>query len=560
MRRYLLLAIVFAATAVVFFVVGRNADRVGGAGRDITASVVDCGEKIIGIEFTHSERDSMIDDLVDNLESYEKLREIPIDNATPPALRFEPVPVGVRFADKGKRISLGPLDHVDVPADIQDLAFWSVRDLAELIRTRRVTSTELTKMYLGRLERHGPVLECVVTITRELALQQAARADDEIARGKYRGPLHGIPYGAKDLFAVKGYKTTWGAEPYKDQVFDRDATVIGKLEDAGAVLVAKLTLGALAWGDVWYGGKTRNPWNIEQGSSGSSAGSASATAAGLVAFAIGTETWGSIVSPSTRCGTTGLRPTYGRVSRTGAMALSWSMDKIGPICRSAEDCAIVFDAMIGGDGIDQTLVDAGFEYHSDVELHGFKMGYTKTLFDEEYPSRETDLATLEKLRELGVELLPLELPDYPVESLAFILSAEAAAAFDELTRSNRDDLMVRQIKNAWPNVFRSSRFIPAVEYIQANRLRFVIIQEMERILDDAGIDVYVAPSFGGDNLLLTNLTGHPCVVLPNGFDDKGEPVSISFIGRLFDEGAVLAVANAYQTATDHHRKHPEGFR
>jgi Asp-tRNA(Asn)/Glu-tRNA(Gln) amidotransferase A subunit family amidase len=560
MRRHLVLGISFIVTAAVFFVFGQRSGGGGAGGQEIKASVVANAEKIIGIEFTPVERDSMIDDLNDNRESYQNLRTVPIGNATPPALRFEPLPAGVRLEDMGGGVALGPVDHLEVPANIEDLAFWSVRDLSELIRTRRLTSTQLTRMYLERLEKHGPSLECVVTLTRELALEQAARADEEIARGKYRGPLHGIPYGAKDLLAVKGYKTTWGAEPYKEQVFERDATVVKKLEDAGAVLVAKLTLGALAWGDVWFGGKTRNPWNIEQGSSGSSAGPASATAAGLVAFAIGTETWGSIVSPSTRCGTTGLRPTYGRVSRTGAMALSWTMDKIGPICRTVEDCAIVFDAIIGRDGIDQTLVDLGFEYDSDVDLHGLRVGYTKTLFDEDYGMKSTDAAALDKLRELGVELVPIELPDYPVESLAFILSAEAAAAFDDLTRTNRDDLMVRQIKNAWPNVFRSSRLIPAVEYIQANRVRYMIIQEMERILGDAGVDVYVAPSFGGDNLLLTNLTGHPCVVLPNGFDGEGGPVSISFIGRLYDEGTLLAVANAYQTSTNHHKIHPQGFR
>jgi Asp-tRNA(Asn)/Glu-tRNA(Gln) amidotransferase A subunit family amidase len=416
----------------------------------------------------------------------------------------------------------------------------------------------LTELYLNRLKKHGPTLECVVTLTEALAIEQAERADLEIAAGKYRGPLHGIPYGAKDLLAVRGYKTTWGAMPYKGQVIDEDATVIKKLEEAGAVLVAKLTLGALAWGDVWYGGMTRNPWDLEEGSSGSSAGSASATAAGLVAFAIGTETWGSIVSPSTRCGTTGLRPTYGRVSRTGAMALSWSMDKIGPICRTVEDCAIVFKAILGPDGVDQSVADLPFDYSATVDLRKLRVGYTKALFEEEYDNREADAATLEALERLGVDLIPIELPDYPVESLAFILSAEAAAAFDELTRSGKDDLLVRQIKNAWPNVFRSSRLIPAVEYIQANRIRYKVIQSMETTLEN--VDVYVAPSFGGDNLLLTNLTGHPCVVLPNGFDEDGAPVSISFIGRLFDEGTVLAVAKVYQDATDFHTTHPPMFR
>ena len=405
---------------------------------------------------------------------------------------------------------------------------------------------------------HGAKLECVITLTEDLALRQAARADAEIASGKYRGPLHGIPYGAKDLLAVRGYRTTWGAMPYKEQVFDENATVIEKLEQAGAVLVAKLTLGALAWGDVWYGGKTRNPWNLEEGSSGSSAGSAAATAAGLVPFAIGTETWGSIVSPATRCGATGLRPTYGRVSRSGAMALSWSMDKIGPICRSVEDCAIVFKAIYGPDGRDPSVVDVPFEYRGRVDFDRVRVGFAKSLFEDESEGKAHDEAALRVLERLGAALVPIEFPDYPVESLAFILSAEAAAAFDELTRSNRDDLMVRQVRDAWPNVFRASRFIPAVEYINANRVRYMLIQEMQKVMST--VDVYVAPSFGGDNLLLTNLTGHPCVVLPNGFDEAGCPVSITFVGRLFDEGTLLAVAKAYQDATGFHLKHPPLFQ
>jgi len=523
----------------------------------VTRGAIEAAEKLIGLEFTPAERDSMIDDIADNLESYVELRSVPIDNSVPPALGFDPRPVGWTAPVKRSRFALGPPDRTAVPQDGEDLAFYTVRDLGELIRKRKITSTELTKLYLARLKEHGPKLECVITLTEERALRQAKRADEEIAAGKYRGPLHGIPYGAKDLFAVEGYKTTWGAMPYKDQVIDHNATVIRKLDEAGAVLVAKLTLGALAWGDVWYGGMTRNPWNLEEGSSGSSAGSAAATAAGLVPFAIGTETWGSIVSPSTRCGTTGLRPTYGRVSRTGAMALSWSMDKIGPICRTAEDCAIVFKAILGPDGTDPSVIDMPFEYRPRADFGKLRIGYTKSLFDADYENKTYDAATLKVLEGLGARLVPIELPAYPVESLAFVLNAEAAAAFDDLTRSNRDDLMVRQIKAAWPNVFRSSRFIPAVEYIQANRVRTMVIQEMQRVMTE--IDVYVAPSFGGDNLLLTNLTGHPCVVVPNGFDDKGSPVSITFIGRLFDEGTLLAVAKAYQDVTDFHEKHPPMF-
>jgi len=316
-------------------------------------------------------------------------------------------------------------------------------------------------------------------------------------------------------------------------------------------------MGALAWGDVWFGGMTRNPWDTTKGSSGSSAGSASSVSTGLLPFAIGTETWGSIVSPSTVCGTTGLRPTYGRVSRTGAMALSWSMDKIGPICRTAEDLAIVFNAIYGQDGIDQTLYDVPFNYTPLIELKNLKVGYLKKDFDKDYDFHLNDSVTLSKLKELGVNLIPIGLPEFPINDLSFILSSEAAAAFDELTRSNKDDLLVRQIKNAWPNSFRASRFIPAVEYINANRVRFLLIQEMEKLIKD--IDLYIAPSWEGDNLLLTNLTGHPCIVLPNGFTENGTPTSISFIGRLFDEGKIIAFTKAYQDATDFHKKHPPGF-
>ena len=317
-------------------------------------------------------------------------------------------------------------------------------------------------------------------------------------------------------------------------------------------------MGALAWGDVWFGGKTRNPWNTEQGSSGSSAGPGSATAAGLVGFSIGTETWGSIVSPSTRCGVTGLRPTYGRVSRYGAMALSWSMDKIGPICRSAEDCALVFNAIYGPDGKDFTLVDRPFVWNPDVDIKTLRIGYVKDLFEvdeKEYPNKKYDEKVLETFRSLGVNLVPIKLPDFPVNSLAYILNAEAAAAFDQLTRTGKDDLMVRQVRRAWPNAFRQARLIPAVEYIQANRFRTALILQMAEILKD--IDAYIVPSYGGDHLLLTNLTGHPAVVVPNGFNEKGSPVSITFMGNLFKEAEALVVAKAFQDATDFHEKHPK---
>lgn len=524
-------------------------------GKKITTKDIEDAEKIIGLNFTEKERKMMLDNLKSNLRSYKALRKISLKNQMPSSLYFHPIIPGMSFEHQSNSLSFTPNSDVQMPDNFEDLAFYPITSLAQLIKSRKVTSMQITKLYIERLKKYGPRLECVITLIEDLALEQARRADEEIATGHYRGPLHGIPWGAKDLLSTKGIKTTWGAMPYKDQILDEDATVVERLEEAGAVLVAKLTMGALAWGDVWFGGKTRNPWNLEQGSSGSSAGSAAATAAGLVGFSIGTETWGSIVSPSSRCGVTGLRSSFGRVSRYGAMALSWSMDKIGPICRSVEDCALVFDVIHGPDGEDLTVVDLPFNWDRSLDLKEIRIGYLKKAFEKDYRNKKNDEAVLETLRSLGVELIPMDLPELPVDALSFILNAEAAAAFDELTRSDKDDLLVRQVKRAWPNVFRQARFIPAVEYIQANRIRILLMQEMVEKMK--GIDVYVAPSFGNSNLLLTNLTGHPTVVVPNGFDEKGSPTSISFIGNLFEEAKTLRVAKAYQDATDFHLKHPK---
>lgn len=521
----------------------------------ITGEVVASAGQLIGLAFTDAKRDSMRDGLKDQLDNYKNIRKVPLSNAVPPALLFNPIPVGMKLPAARRPLEIAPAGAVTVPAQIEDAAFYSVGQLAELIRTRRTTSEALTRMYLNRLKKYGPPLKCVVTLMEEEALRQAKRADEEIAAGHYRGPLHGIPYGAKDLLAVRGIRTTWGSVPFRDQVFDEDATVIKRLEEAGAVLVSKLSMGELAWGDVWFGGTTKNPWDTSQGSSGSSAGSAAATSAGLVGFSIGTETWGSIVSPSTRCGVTGLRPSYGRVSRSGAMALSWSMDKIGPICRTVEDCALVFNAICGPDGRDQTLYDVPFNYTPKISLGDLRIGYLKDDFDSVKENKANDDSALAVLTSLGARLIPVRLPDYPTNDCSIILSAEAGAAFDELTRAGKDDLLVRQIKDAWPNVFRVSRFIPAVEYIEANRIRYLIIQEMQKLMTQ--VDLYVAPSFQGDNLLLTNLTGHPCVVLPNGFSKSGRPTSITFVGKLFNEGTLLAVAKKYQDATGYHLKHPK---
>ena len=512
-------------------------------------------EKLLGLDFSDAKIDMMLPDLKEQLGRFEALHRFAFSNDVPPALLFNPIPVGMKFETHRRKFKLSPPGKVELPANLDELAFYSVGELAALIKTRQITSERLTRFYLARLKKYGPKLECVVTLTEDLALQQAKRADAEIAAGKYRGPLHGIPYGAKDLLAVKGIRTTWGAAPYTNQVFDYDATVIKRLEQAGAVLVAKTTMGELAMGDVWFGGMTRNPWNLKQGSDGSSAGSAAATAAGLIAFGIGTETYGSIVAPCDRCGATGLRPTYGRVSRVGAMPLSWSMDKIGPICRTVEDCAIVFNAIYGPDGLDQSVYDLPFNYDPKVRLSKLRIGYLKGDFDHEKGERkQNDEATLQKLRAMGANLIPVELPDYPLRNISFVLSTEAATAFDALTRSNRDDLMKQQGADAWPNTFRQRRFVPAVEYLQAQRLRYLLIQDTAKVFEK--VDLFLAPSLAGRSLLLSNLTGHPGVVVPNGFTKAGVPTSICFVGKLFGEAELLAAAKQYQDATGFHRRHP----
>ena len=524
---------------------------------EITPQVISEASKLIGIDFTVAERDSMITELESNRESYQSIRNLELNNKIPPALNFKPIPPGKTLHKTAKPNNWNIPQDVNLPEKQTDLAFYTVEELASLIKQRKISSTELTKFYINRIEQYNDTLKAIITVTEELALEQAKKMDEELTNGNYRGPLHGIPYGLKDLFSVKGYKTTWGATPYKDQQIDQTATVAKKLEEAGAVLIAKTTLGALAFGDVWFDGKTKNPWNLDQGSSGSSAGSAAGTSAGLFPFAIGTETWGSIISPSNRTGTTGLRPTFGRVSRHGAMALSWSMDKVGPITRSAKDAALVFDAIYGPDGHDQTVVNVPFNYQNDIDFSTLNIGYLKSAFESDYDNRHRDSLTLAALKNLGANLTPIELPDFPTNDLSFVLTAEGAAAFDQLTLSNKDDQMVRQGKSAWPNLFRSARFIPAVEYIQANRARQLLIQKMDSVIQK--VDLYISPTYGGNNLLLTNLTGHPSVIVPNGFTDENQPTSITFIGDLLDEGLLIGVAEEYQQATDFHTQHPEMF-
>ncbi len=521
---------------------------------------VQSAQKIIDLQLTDAEIEQLLPNLNRGLADVRELHEYPLDNATPPAVLFNPNIGKMNFPAQKKIEWLLP-NKVEMPKDKNDLAFYTVAQLSSLIKNKKISSVELTEFFLDRLEKHGGTLEAIITITKERALAQAKKADDLLAKGTYLGPLHGIPYGAKDLLAVPGYKTTWGAGPYKDQDRgDELATVIKKLDDAGAVLVAKLTLGALAMGDVWYGGTTKNPWNLEQGASGSSAGSASATSAGLVPFALGTETLGSIVSPSTRNGVTGLRPTFGRVSKAGAMALSWSMDKIGPIARNAFDCALVFEVIRGSDGIDLSVQDAPFNYNGKVDLSKLRVGYLKSYFDNtrNETQKKNDQQVLDELTKLGADLKPVEwVSDLPFGGMLNILSAEAAAAFDELTRSNRDSLLVRQNSGAWPNSFREARFITAVDYINANRVRYEVMQKVNELMKD--YDVIISPSTGNNQLSTTNLTGHPAVVMKNGYTQNGSPTSISFIGNLYDEATILAVARAYQEATGFDEENPPLF-
>lgn len=577
----------------------------------ITKEMIDNAAAIADVAIGDEYKEMMLADLNDRAKGYEEIYKLKIPNSVDPALLFDPVLPGMKFETERKpmRMSKAPSVAASAPKSLEDLAFASVRELAELVRTKRVSSVALTEMYLGRLKKYDPTLKFTVTLTEERALAQAKKADAEIAAGKYRGPLHGLPWGAKDLLATKGYRTTWGAGGFENQMIDEDATVVRRLDDAGGVLVAKLTVGALALGDVWFGGITRNPWNTNQGSSGSSAGPASATAAGCVAFSIGSETLGSISSPSTRCGCTGLRPTFGLVPRTGAMALSWTMDKLGPICRSVEDCALVLDAIYGPDGHDRTVHAAAFHWDANLDWRKLRVGYLKEDFehkpeppqtdakeepaktpeeqkkrDEQKKRREAGRARAEydrkynevalaKLRGMGVNLIPVELPKFPYDAITVMLTAESAAAFDDLTRSGRDKLLTSQKDYDWPNGFRAARFIPAVEYIQAARARKMAMEAMAKVFD--GLDVIVAPTNGSQQLVITNLTGHPSLILPNGFrgedapkypsDDPsdfqnaggpGTPTSLTFLGKLYGEGELLAFGRAYQEATGFHLQHP----
>jgi Asp-tRNA(Asn)/Glu-tRNA(Gln) amidotransferase A subunit family amidase len=535
---------------------------------EITASTIAEAEEVAGLKFDPEEREMMVDGLKLQTQRIAALHKIPLDNSVPPAVVFNPLPPGKKVVPDRRRAPVrSRIAHRTLTSNLEDLAFLPVTELSELVRSRRVSSVQLTLMYLARLKKYDPVLRCVITLTEERALRQARAADAEIARGRYRGPLHGIPWGAKDLLAVRGYKTTWGAGPFREQIIDTDATVVERLDAAGAVLVAKLTLGELAQGDIWFGATTKNPWKLDQGSSGSSAGAASATAAGLVGFSIGSETLGSISSPSTRCGTTGLRPTFGRIPRTGAMALSWTMDKLGPICRSVEDCALVLGAVYGPDDKDNSVIAADYHWDATLSPRSLRVGYLKAAFDlpridpkDEkrtlHATKAFDDAALGVLRRLGINLIPVEVPPLNYDAMRLVLTAEAAAAFDELTRSDRDKELVQQGKGDWANTFRTARFIPAVDYVNANRARTLAIQAWDTLMSTVDVIVTPTSASGLSQLVATNLTGHPAVILPNGFREDGTPVSLTFIGGLFEEGKLLSVAHAYQEATTFHLKHP----
>ncbi len=603
----------------------------------ITAAMIDQAALIAGISIAPDQKAAMLSALNTNLKGFAELRALKMPNSMPPAFVFNPLPPGMvpaappLGADLRKPLHISPTPAIatkDVPKDLNDLAFCTVRELGELVRRKKVSSLNLTEMYLGRLKKYNPLLQFVITLTEERAIAQAKEADKDIAAGKYRGILHGLPWGGKDLLAVKGYPTTWGAGGFEDQTFDYDATVVQRLDAAGAVLVAKLSLGALAGGDKWFGGTTKNPWNTEQGSSGSSAGPGSATSAGCVAFSIGSETGGSISGPSTKCGVTGFRPTFGFVPRSGAMVLSWTMDKLGPMCRSVEDCALVMQAIWGPDGQDQAMPPSWYQWNADFDWKKLRIGYLKDDFEKPWEpndlplaadatpeektayerrkaaepaqrlsheyDRKFDIAALDLLRKMGVQLIPVEIPKFPYDAMRTIYTTEGAAAFEEMTLSGRDKILYERSQSSYANGFRTAHFYPAVEYIQANRARTLAIRALAKVYEK--VDIIVTPTSGPSNqVTVTNLTGQPAVIVPNGLRGadappastggggggrRGAPVpaatagppdnsqrsggpntplSITFLGTLYKDAEVLAFAHAYQQAAGFLKLHPPLF-
>ncbi|MEO5926221.1 MAG: amidase [Bryobacteraceae bacterium] len=534
---------------------------------EITQAMLKDALALSGLTFTEEEQKAMVQNANQNLTRYRNIRNIKIASNVSPPFHFSALTPGMTVKRTREPLKFSR-PAVKRPAKLEDVAFWPVLELAQLIRTRQVTSTELTQMYLARLHRYNEKLNCVVTFLDDLALAQAKKADTEIAAGNYKGLLHGIPWGAKDILAVKGHKTTWGSAAFKDQILDEESSVVEMLRDAGAVLLAKLTTGELAQGDRWFGGQTKNPWNTSQGSSGSSAGPGSATAAGLVGFAIGTETSGSILSPSARCGVTGLRPTFGRVSRYGVMALSWTQDRLGPMCRYAEDCAIVMSVIAKPDNRDMSVSDIPFNWNAQIDIKKLRVGYIEV----EGVMRPNDKKTMEAVEALGVKLIPVKIPDFTTDVANF--GVESAAFFDEMVRSGD----YRKMSNPGrADGFRSAHLIPAVEYLQSQRVRMMMMTELAKATEH--VDVYLAPSAVAPatpatpapdappaarrqaatqrHSTMANSACYPAVAVPNGFDADGSPTSISFFARPFGEPELLALAKAYQDGAGFHRQFPK---
>jgi len=522
----------------------------------LTKIDVNASAKLADLTFSEKELEMMMPDLKENIMDFRKMHTLSLNNSVG-------MSIAQRLAiptEKQEKIKWKYNKKISMPINKNEIAFYSIQQLGSLLRNKSMTSVELTQFFIDRIKKYADTLQCVVSLTESIALEQASKADEELKKGIDRGPLHGIPYGLKDLFAVKNTNTTWGAQPYKDQKIDQDAYVYTRLKEAGGVLVAKFSLGALAMGDYWFAGRTKNPWNTTLGSSGSSAGSASATVAGLVPFAIGTETHGSIISPSHTCGATGLRPTFGSTSRSGAMTLSWSLDKVGPICRSAEDAATVFSFIHGTDGKDESAVNRSFNLSNKSGIKNLRIGYAKNHF-ERLDSNSQEWGVIKAFREQGIEVQPMYLPDtdvYKFDIIGLVIGAEAAAAFDEFTRVGLDDQMTRQTRNDWPNYFRVSRMIPAVEYVNANRHRSVLMQKMNQAMQE--YDVIITPSFGNRQLAITNLTGHPALCMPIGFTKQGTPNSITLLANLFREEELVTVGSFFQKITDHDEKHPDRFK
>jgi Asp-tRNA(Asn)/Glu-tRNA(Gln) amidotransferase A subunit family amidase len=525
----------------------------------MSAETLQAAELVAGVAYTDAERALMLDNIATQIDLAKQRRRVRLPLALPPATRFDPRPPGFALppAEPFRPDASAP---PPIPDDAESIAFAPVAVLGKWLRAGAISSVRLTRIYLDRIERLAPMLECFVTVTADLALAQAARADKALADGIDPGPLAGIPWGCKDIIDTAGIVTGWGAEPWRNSVPDADATVVRLLAEAGAVLLGKLAVGALAYGDIWYGGRTRNPWNLAEGSSGSSAGSASATAAGLVGFSLGTETLGSIVAPSLRCGTTGLRPTFGRVSRTGTMPLCWTLDKIGPICRSVEDTALVLQAINAPDPRDVCQIAAPFGYDAGAPVAGLRVGYVEADVTGD-GTIDLDRAVLEVARGLGVELVPLRRGDLPYVTLTSILDAEAAASFEELTLSDQDDLLSWQDARAWPNAFRKARFLSAVDHVQLDRLRRMVMQEMAATFRE--VDAIIGPPLAGPMLVISNFTGHPCLILRSGFRQSQTrvfgpnvlpgashtvPHAVCLWGRLFEEGTILRLGRALEGA------------